>query len=158
MPSEKRPSESGRLMLTPWLSHWMSFSMSALFLTANGTLYAQFLPDSVVLTAGTGAETAITLETTKRGVKVKIGESTSIARAHRDFIKMEGFCHYLPPCWASASFKSRDYGLIDWFGKLTDDGRAGVWVIYTFPDHFPLLNKELHIILLRILYTMPKPP
>lgn len=85
--------------------------MSALFFTAKGTVYAQFLPDSVVVTAGIGAETAITLETNKRGVKVKIVENTSSATVHRGFIHMEGSCHYLPPCWASASFKSRDYGL-----------------------------------------------
>jgi hypothetical protein len=37
-PQEVRPFESGRETFTPWLSHWTSFSMSALLWTLNGTV------------------------------------------------------------------------------------------------------------------------
>jgi hypothetical protein len=36
---------------------------------------------------------AIALGENKRGVRVKIRESTSITAVHKDFINVEGYCH-----------------------------------------------------------------
>ena len=39
------PSESGRETFIPRLSHWISFSIVALFFTAKGTVYAHCGPE-----------------------------------------------------------------------------------------------------------------
>ena len=55
-------------MFTPGLSHWINFSISAVFSTRKGTLYAQLLPEITLYEAlgdGVMESTADAVETLK---------------------------------------------------------------------------------------------